>query len=994
MSRRRRSVPAEPARPRFPRGRVIALTSLLLLAVAGAWGLSRWDDPWESGESLLNKAQTRLVANDPDGAASLALRAMRRNPELTEAGLFAAQHVRDRKVAQQVVAAISHARPHQPSDQQKLWLAGAELNHHKLFRLSDAERNYRAVLTAEPEHRQANAGLAQLLLLCGRKHDAVPSILQLLRAGEETELLLLLGRVDAVIDDPKLLRDARLAAPDDPNPLLGLAWRAIRDEQLSTAEELVQETLQHDPQSSTAQLMRGRILLARSAAEAARTWIGQDFTAAASYGEAWFLRGQLAELIGQPQVAIRSYWEAARRSPELKGPAFRLSNLLAAQGDATAAAQFAAVAQRLQDLEQIQTRALYSGGPGRPELLPELIDALEANGRLWEAVSFARLAYDVSGPTPVAGLRWQRLQSVVAQAPLQLVLDPANVALTIDLSRFPLELNTAADSPSEALVSAQSAGPITFRDDAAAAGLKFRYMNGVVGTPSRRMYEFTGGGVAALDYDLDGWIDVCLTQGRTWPPSGRDDEHRDHLFRNQSGTLFEDVTSRAGIVESDFGQGATVGDFNADGFPDLYVANIGANRLWLNRGDGTFADVTVAAGLSGEHWTTSVVMADLTGDGLPDLYDANYVMAQDVFNRICRHPDGAPRMCMPFDFEAEPDVFWENAGDGTFHDATIRLDPPPGGMGLGAAVWDAYGAGQLSLLVANDTTPCFFYDRAGTGDQYRLLERGLEAGVALNGDGKATGCMGIALGDVDADGQLDLLITNFLAEPNTFFRGTAPGFFEDQTRAVGLYAPSLDVLGFGTQFLDADLDGRLELLVANGHIDDLSDRGKPHRMLPQLFRWSGQRFELESAARVGPYFEQRWLGRAATRLDWNRDGREDLIVGQLDDPTVLLTNTTSASGRFLALRLIGIASSRDAIGTAVRVQSGGRTQTFQLTAGDGYQCSNERRIVAGLGNSTSASSITVRWPSGTTQEFADVASNAEFVLREGQPLLPLNPDGP
>jgi hypothetical protein len=521
------------------------------------------------------------------------------------------------------------------------------------------------------------------------------------------------------------------------------------------------------------------------------------------------------------------------------------------------------------------------------------------------------------------------------------------------------------------------------------------------------MFEFTGGGIAVLDFDLDGFPDVFFTQGRPWPfdkgpfDKGHFDQKvaaaGDRIFRNHGGTRFTDVTPRAGFQKPGFGQGVAVGDVNADGFPDLYVAHIGANQLWLNNGDGTFGDVTQAAGVRGDadDWTTSCIMADLSGDGWPDIYVANYVTANDVFERVCRRGDGAPKICMPFDFDARPDHLWISDGMGGFTEAGPQaVDVAGPGKGLGVAAWDAYASGRLSLLVANDTTPNFFFVsetvfETSENGRPRLRDRGFETGLAVDGEGKAKGCMGIALGDVNDDGRLDVHITNFLNESSTFYQSRPDGTFDDRTRESGLQSQTADLVGFGTQFLDADLDGRLELFMTSGHIDDFRAQGKPYKMPPKLFRWSSQRFVEIHAKGLGPYFQEKWLGRSAVRVDWNRDGRDDLIVGHLFDDAALLTNTTATDAGYLAIRLVGAQSNRDAIGTTVEIRIGQRKMFRQLTAGDGYQASNERRLIFGLGDAHEVDEVVVRWPSGTVQQFSNVPASCELQLTEGRPFIVL-----
>ena len=867
-------------------------------------------------------------------------------------------------------------------------LLAARLNHLELHRLSDAERAYRIAIQLAPDNVEAHTGLAQLLTLCGRKRDAVASILRLIRLGVETDMLILLSIQDGVVNDPEALELARTAVPDDANPLIGLAWHAGRADRTDEAIALLREAIRRQPDQAFAHVALGQQLLAQRRFDELARWVEQLPAEAQEMGETWFVRARMAENDGDVKGAIRCHWEGLRRSPESKAATFHLAGLLAEAGATDAAERFVEQVRRLQDMEAVQHRVLYSRDHSRVDPLLELARSYETVGRVWEAYGWCQLAVRLDETHTDARQYLGNLQRKVEGLPLQLIVDSANLALAVDLSMYPLPHARTASTPPTRDTS-KTSSKLSFRDDAAATGLQFRYFNGTDGPPSRRMFEFTGGGVGVLDFDMDGDPDVYFTQGCHWPPGSRSDTHGDRLFANRGGRQFDDVTDRAGIREADFGQGVAVGDFNSDGFPDLYAGNIGGNRLWSNNGDGTFTDVTGAAGVAGDDWTTSCVMADLSGDGLPDIYAVSYVTAPDVYDRICRHDDGSPKLCMPYDFNGACDRFWLNAGDGRFIDATqSAFTTEPNGMGLGVAAWDADGSGRLSLLVANDTTPNFFFSRDSSGElPLRLRERGIEAGLALNGEGKATGCMGVALGDVDDDGRLDVFITNFYDESNTLYTNPVAGFYEDRTRAMGLHAPSVKVLGFGTQFLDADLDGRLELFVTNGHVDDLRRQGRPYRMPPQLFRPADRRFDEVAAGELGPYFESQWLGRAVARLDWNRDGRDDLIVGHLEDQSALLTNATPDAGRFLSLKLFGTRSNRDSIGTIVRARIGERTLVRQLTAGDGYQASNERRIIIGTGTAKSIDELVVSWPSGLVQRFQDVATSQEVCLVEGKALL-------
>ena len=961
---------------------------IVLLVAGGAWYL--WGRPAARAERLLAQARVLRSAGNCSQAENIAASAIELDPTLGPAALLAAECAASTREFARAIGYLRCARPGDSRLRLHVELFAANLNQNQLHHLSDAESSYRRVLEAAPDHREANAGLAKLLALCGRTREAVPHILRLVRLGEATDQLVLLGRVDAVVDDLAALEMAHRAAPDDANPLIGLAWHAGSAEQTDQAIALLQQAIARQPRLVAAHVALGQQFFAARRFDALGRWERQLPTAAADFPETWAVRGRMAENAGDSRGAIRCYWEAVRRAPEMRAANFRLARLLANIGATGPSTRFAEQARRTRELESLQDRALFSSGQNEIEPLVELAKGYESAGRLWEAYGWCRMAAQADGTHQAAGRYLGSLRRKVERIPLQLTVDAANPALEFDLSAYPLPNSTEASSE---LDSARHDGPatISFRDDAAATGLRFRYCNGADGSSQRKMFEFTGGGIGVLDFDLDGCPDIFFTQGRPWPPDLSSGEYGGRLFWNRGGIQFKDVTGQCGIQDGGFGQGIAVGDVDADGFPDLYAAHIGANQLWRNHGDGTFADATRQAGVAGgEHqWTTSCLLADLNGDSLADIYAATYVTGADVFERVCQHPDGSPKICMPFDFEAQPDRLWLNDGNGHFTQA------PPGavtvgesGKGLGLAAWDARGSGRLSLLVANDTTPNFFFTPEPAGDGRPLLrDRGIEAGLAVSGEGKAKGCMGIALADVDRDGQLDVHITNFLGESSTFYMSQPAGDYEDRTRETGLISSTIDILGFGTQFLDADLDGQYELFLANGHIDDFRRFGKPYKMQPKLFHWEGRRFVELDPAGLGPYFEDRWLGRSVVRLDWNRDGREDLVVGHLDEEAALLTNTTPAAGRYLSMKFFGVESNRDAIGTMVQARVGQQRFVGQITAGDGYQASNERRLVFGVGNAVQIDELAIHWPSGALQTFIDVPTDQEVWIREGGPLM-------
>lgn len=963
----------------------VIVVALLVAAGSVAWAL-RVPAAARAGRKFA-EARTLRAAGDLLGAEHAAADALALDPTRSDAALLAAECAESRGDFQSAAEFATRATGGSSRTRLRAALLAAKISHYRVYRLSDAEAAYRRALTVAPDDVAANTGLATLLGMCGRRSEAVPYALRVVRKGVPTDLVVLFARQTGAVKDPELLSKARRAAPDDPNPLLGLAWQAASDMRTGEAIELINEAITRRPTFGAAHAALGVQLLAATDFERLTRWSDGLPASAVEFGEVWAVRGRIAEHRGDLDGAIRCHLEATRRAPEIKDSNVRLARLLTRAGDREAASLFAERAQALQSLEELLDRTLFSDEEKSVDSLIKLCESYESCGRIWEAYGWSLIAVEAAPEHDDVVRRVQQLRRKVVGLPLRLTADASNIAAGLPYSRYPLpKFELVKVRPEQPQVSALRSP--SFRDDAEATELEFRYFNGTPGPPSRRMFEFTGGGIGILDVEFDGLPDVFFTQGKLWSiPGGAGRPETDRLFRNV-GPKFLNVTDAAGLAEDDFGQGVAAGDFDADGFPDLYVANIGPNRLWRNNGDGTFADATNVGRVGGDDWTTSCVVADLNGDGFADLYDVNYLAGDDVFDRVCRHADGSVALCMPYDFEGEPDRFWSNSGDGSFVDASATVLPAgQAGKGLGAVAWSPSGDGRVALLVANDTTPNFLLvPEIGPSGEYRLVDRGIEWGVAFNADGKATGAMGIAVGDIDNDGRQDLYVTNFLAEGSSFYVSPTAGIFEDKAPDVGLRYQTVELLGFGTQCLDADLDGHLEIFASNGHIDDLRRQGKPYDMQPQMFRRCGPGFEMIPPSELGPYFESKWLGRAVARLDWNRDGGEDLVVGHLDANSSLLTNTTTA-GHSISLRLSGVRSDRDAVGTQVRVRVGDRTLVRQLTAGDGYQASNERRLVFGIGVSDRVDEIEVSWKSGLIQRFSSVRATRRYFLREGGRLL-------
>ena len=701
----------------------------------------------------------------------------------------------------------------------------------------------------------------------------------------------------------------------------------------------------------------------------------------------WFAQASWAENHGEPEGAARCYWEVIRINPNHLKANYRLSRLLVALGKTSEAEPFGKRAEMLDRLLQVLS-PLYErreqGADGGQML--EAAALSESLGRLWEARAWFNLVLMVDSNNQIAREGEVRLKSRTDEDP-PMTLSEANPANQLDLSSWPLPtwkgtVPLTAQAPD---VTPQ------FVNVAADAGLDFVYETGDdPNVPGMLLVQQNGGAVAVIDYDLDGWPDLYMSQGGPWPVDPQQTTYRDRLFRNLGNGKFADVTEQANLGDTRYSQGAAVGDYDNDGWPDLFLANLGPNRLYHNEGDGTFTEVTQAAGITGEAWSTSCLIADLNGDSWSDIYVVNYLAGKECLETEC-FVGKEKRACSPANFPAEEDQLLLGQGDGRFVDVTAESGIlAPNGKGLGVAAVDFHGTGKLSLYVSNDTTANFYFvnQAAQRGDPPRFQENALLSGLAFDRDGAAQASMGIAVGDGDDDGLIDLFVTNFMLESNTYYQQISPDFFQDATQAMGLRESSLSVLTFGTQFIDLELDGRLDLVTACGHVDDFRFKGEPYKMQPQAYANRGAGAVRRTRQRIaGAVLSRRVSGRSLALLDWDRDGKQDFAVMNLGDPAALVVNRTPTSGHYLHLHLRGVNCQRDAIGTMVHATVGERTLVRQLTAGDGFQCSNQRAVHVGVGDAASIDRLVVTWPNGTQQSFDNVPVDREVMLREGAAQL-------
>ena len=529
--------------------------------------------------------------------------------------------------------------------------------------------------------------------------------------------------------------------------------------------------------------------------------------------------------------------------------------------------------------------------------------------------------------------------------------------------------------------------PVTctpFDDVADFSGLMHVYLNGEAG--KSLMAEATGGGAGWLDYDRDGRPDIHLGQGGDPSVADRTEEPSDRLFRNVRGSegeaLFVDVTSLAHLRETGYSQGVAIGDFDDDGFDDIYVTNASRNALFRNLGDGTFIDVTEESGTGDVRWSSSAAWADLDGDNDLDLYVCNYLQYDILDPLPCNNAQGEARICHPRDIDPWPDACYVNNGDGTFREAAREMGLfGPGNKGLGVAIADFTGDGLVDLYVANDTEANFLFVNQGEG---RFEERAMVLGCAVDRLGRTQASMGLAVGDYDNDGNLDIYSAHFYDESNTLYRGLGSAGFEDVTGLVGLHTPTLPRLAFGTVFCDFDADGLMDLFIANGHIENYP--GNPLlAQQPQLFEWTGSTFH-NCSSQAGPFFEIRQVARGVAMADHDGDGDVDLAVIHQNTPVALLDNQAEL-GRWLGLQFVGTTSNRRGIGCKAIVRCGDREVVQQLVGGMSYASTHQPRLFFGLGPDTDDDAVQtcqvdIRWPSGIVQTLDNVALGQTLTVTE------------
>ncbi|WP_231603288.1 FG-GAP-like repeat-containing protein [Neorhodopirellula pilleata] len=859
-------------------------------------------------------------------------------------------------------------------------------------RYDDAIARYADLVLKLPSSSYAHRQLAALLNRQGRRHEAAKHLRKLCELGDvrQDELHALMVLSDAIYDESTGNAEHKRAREFTPIGDWGEARICFSKEQFLVAADLLDESVNGGDVPPSISALFGRCLAESQQDQRFLRWLNNVTDATREQAEYWAALG--AWLLNQQRFdeSVRALAEAVQRD-WTDARSYRRIHL------ALTALNRHEDAQKWDDRHQLlRTVTLCSNQVGQQsspdlELLNQIADGLEKLDRPLESVMWKSIGLYVrdGDQADLRRLNEQRLSLVKSGDAFP---SESERIVNLDLKSFPKP--TLLEHESGGLASAKTLSEVgevetpVFRNIADEIGLSHTYR--LASEPvaaGLTIYQVMGGGVAVVDFDLDGLCDLYFAQGGASPPTLAG-ELSNQLFRHVSERL-DDVTESAGVTLKRYSTGVTSGDWNQDGFPDLVVGCLGVNELLINCGDGTFRaqatdptdDLTLV--------TSSLGMGDLTGDHLPDIYEQTYVHDADYDVKPTTDEQGRIEIVAPSAYDPGMDRVLVNDGRGERDVMPISHDQSQRSTGLGLVLLNLDSADAFlgnQVYVGNDVRPNQLWSRTSQGD---WTDRAPISGCSLGHDGSRTASMGIAAGDFDRNGEIDLHITNFENASARLYMNRG-GAFQDRSITFNLADDSYQVLGFGTQAIDYNLDGWQDLVVTNGHVENTGIEGSPFEQPPQLFVNRGNRFELTTVQDESAYFSGVHVGRALARLDFNQDGKSDFVVTHLETPSALLINQTPTRNHWVQIQLVGTVCERDAIGARVELKSGNQSWTGWVTSGDGYLCRNEAVLSFGLGNVGRIDSAIVHWPNGQEQVFSDMkVDQRALLIQDNEAAYPL-----
>lgn len=911
--------------------------------------------------------QVLLVSPTDSDALQLAVLIKQQQGDLREAGDLA------------VLAANADARVVVPM------LVVAFECHLRCQEFALAEADLVRAAKVNPNAAQVQRLLAQFLNAQGRRIEASRHVRQLIRLKDVQQ-----REVMSLIDlrGPFPLMSFDQFTKDAPLSLFSLGelryqyatTKSDATEYLETAKRITDKF----PDSAAAAAFRCRMLADNDRLDELRKYLGDVPVRVNEQGEFWFAIGTLLSRHDKDREAIRAFCEAVRHDPTDRESLREMIACCSRLGEAEHA-DF--LGKRLADLDQIFRLARGADS----EKAKWISEKLQEQVRPWEAAAWLMQACKQDGTLSqvipelnnrhAAILQWEKGASreQLRNAGLEKLLG-------FSASQWPMPELAALSKERVAESVGRVQAHLAFEDVAADVGIDTMFVSGfpLDGRPYA-IHEGNGGGLAAFDYDLDGNCDVYVVQSGG-DPRVVDGATANQLFRQLPNQRFVEVTDETLTGDRQFGQGVCAGDINQDGFPDLLVANIGPNTVYLNQGDGTFLRANGLLADNPFQWTSSIGLGDLNGDHLPEIVEVNYIEDQDAFDLRCtdNYLD-----CQPQGFRKRHDRVLTAEAEGHFVPSeSFASLSPPAKLGFGVVMANFDRKHGNDFFISNDGDFNHYWVSQPSSSEvgrFEWVEAGNLHGCSIGRGGNSQACMGIASADFNRDGTLDLHVTNFENEPANLFLQSRAGTFSDEAARKGLVQPSFGVLGFGTQAADFDNDGWQDIAVLNGHVYDGRVDDIPFRMLPQLLHGRSDGFQLQSGESIGAYWADKTLGRTLATLDWNQDGRMDLIASHLDRPIALLQNNSPVH-HWLQIELVGVQSEREAIGAEVRVTVADENWTGWQVGGDGLMCSNEAVVHFGLGDLSQPARVEVQWPGGKQTVVDDLPLNARYLLVEDQPI--------
>ncbi|WP_253158186.1 FG-GAP-like repeat-containing protein [Stieleria tagensis] len=949
---------------------------LLITIVTGCSG-----DP-----SSVDVAARQSPADDTETLTRDGLPIQRNNPEQLTAAARAKAAAGDRHEAARLLAKAAVAAKFHPTSR-------VELATRALLDLGDvypAIDLLSAAVDAERENDKLRRILFGLLGEAGRT-DLMPEHYEALIRNRAFDLAVLLASTDTSqrLFPAETIERLIKRNPDDYRLRLGVAQSLRDDRRFADAESILREIIRHHPNFAPAHALLGRMPSVQQATPPEYTaWLNSAAPHCREQADFWISLADRHFRSADFATALSCYLAASQINPNRVIPWTQISQSIR-QLRSAADGEFALTnqdAERIIDscdrrahlLLDLRMHLQRFGGSVEQSqhAACDIARTLNQMGRYWEAEAWSAIATTLPEDkdpalaelrqTITANLkRTRKWSSLPDLSPLD---SYSQQAITDTNPSEP------RDRSSNQRSFAGNASELRWADETQTRNLTVPAVH--YPDIASALIHSMGSGGGTLDFDMDGWSDLILPSVAS--QSGETSSATNTLLRNLNGT-FSDITHHAECGATGFGQGIAIGDYNEDGFPDIFFANIGDNRLFRNNGDGTFCDDTRSLGTMANQWTTCGAFADMDRDGITDLIAVNYCDLDSPVDEPCRAADG-PAPCHPAKFPADSDQLLLGNGKGQFNEPFAdEITQLSAGRGLGILAGNLPGHNQAAF-VANDMSANHLLEITGPG----LSELAVPLGIAVDGQSLAQASMGIAYGDFDGDLDLDLYVTGFAREYNIYYEQTMPGLWVDNTAVQGLIDSTLMTVGFGTQAIDMDADGIDELAITNGHIADFGPDHPPLAQPFQLMRRSQQAtFTPVDMPHENTYLATNHIGRALWKIDVDRDLADDLVVTHQNAAPVLLANRTQTANRRIGVKLIGTNGSRDAIGATLTFVADGRQRVIWLMSGDGYMCSNERILKAGIGSSELAEEVTVAWPHGATETFGSLRAGNTYLLVEG-----------